>query len=483
MKRVLKFLLISISLLLSAQLQAQDQGFEQYRKAMQKEFKNYSDSVNASFAKYLEETWKRFELFRKEVSFKPMPQPPVFDPTKPKPDATPLPAPVMPRPPVAPLPAPPIPPPAPAPAAKYPVAIKFFGTTVRLQAVAAPGKSLSGISEKEVAGYWQFLSGLPAEKWTDDILRIKNELNLNDWGVYLLANRLFRTYFPDGTENEQTVYATYVLNRLGYRARIGRADNELVALVAFQNELFNTPYFTFSNTGGQDVTYYVLNPHHKEMASVRTYDAEFDDPDKVMNISVEQPPHFLDEAKTKDILFRDEPYTLAYNQNLTDFYATYPCVDLAVYANAPLDTPTKKTLDTAVKPKLNGRSQEEAVNFLLHFVQNAFQYKTDDEQFGYEKWNFAEETILSAFSDCDDRAILFAQLVKYFLGMKVVLVYYPGYHLATAVKFDNPQTTGDYFLIDGAKYLICDPTYINADLGNAMPQLRDMLVEIIQLKN
>jgi hypothetical protein len=140
-----------------------------------------------------------------------------------------------------------------------------------------------------------------------------------------------------------------------------------------------------------------------------------------------------------------------------------------------------ETLEAELKPMLSDQSQEEAINFLLHFVQNAFQYATDDEQYGYEKWNFAEETIASNHSDCDDRAILFAQLVKHFLGMKVVLIHYPGYHLATAVKFDHPQTTGDYVLVDDAKYLICDPTYINADLGNAMPQLMNIPVEIIKL--
>ncbi|MDR3296686.1 MAG: hypothetical protein LBS94_00425, partial [Prevotellaceae bacterium] len=105
-----------------------------------------------------------------------------------------------------------------------------------------------------------------------------------------------------------------------------------------------------------------------------------------------------------------------------------------------------------------------------------------DEQFGYEKWNFAEETIASDYSDCDDRAILFAQLVRRLLGMPVVLVYYPGVHLAAAVHFDNPAASGDYILVDSKKYLICDPTYSNADIGMAMPQLRETAVEVRKIR-
>ena len=66
--------------------------------------------------------------------------------------------------------------------------------------------------------------------------------------------------------------------------------------------------------------------------------------------------------------------------------------------------------------------------------------------------------------------------------MEVVLVYYPGRHLATAVRFDNPDTTGDYLNVDGKKFLICDPTYIGATLGMGMPQLRQVPIEVIRLK-
>ena len=165
-----------------------------------------------------------------------------------------------------------------------------------------------------------------------------------------------------------------------------------------------------------------------------------------------------------------------------DFYATLPCVSFAVYGQAALDPVFLKSVERQLAPALQGMTQEAAINYLLHFVQYAFQYKTDEEHFGYEKWFFAEETIASSYSDCEDRSILFTQLVRHLLKMPIVLVYYPGRHLATAVRFSNTDTTGDYITVDGTKYLLCDPTYIGADLGMGMPQLMGIPIEIIKLK-
>lgn len=164
------------------------------------------------------------------------------------------------------------------------------------------------------------------------------------------------------------------------------------------------------------------------------------------------------------------------------FMAGYPCVDFHIYAESEPSEAFLQSMDMELRPAVQGKSQEEAVNILLHFVQYAFDYQTDQEQFGYERWFFPEETIASRYSDCEDRAILFSQLVRRLLNMEVVLIYYPGKHLATAVKFDNPNTQGDYLTVDGKKFLICDPTYIGATLGMGMPSLKQVPIEVIRLK-
>ena len=58
-------------------------------------------------------------------------------------------------------------------------------------------------------------------------------------------------------------------------------------------------------------------------------------------------------------------------------------------------------------------------------------------------------------------------------------MHYPG-HLATAVHF-NENASGDYFDVDGQKYIVCDPTYINAGVGQAMSMYKESNAELIKL--
>ena len=113
-------------------------------------------------------------------------------------------------------------------------------------------------------------------------------------------------------------------------------------------------------------------------------------------------------------------------------------------------------------------------------MQTAFDYRTDDEQFGQERPLFADETLYYPYSDCEDRAILYAVLVRDLLGLDVVLLHYPG-HLATAVCFGD-DTPGDYMSIGGRKYIVCDPTYIGAPIGLAMPQYKQTPAEIVRIR-
>jgi hypothetical protein len=65
------------------------------------------------------------------------------------------------------------------------------------------------------------------------------------------------------------------------------------------------------------------------------------------------------------------------------------------------------------------------------------------------------------------------------LKLEVVGLIYPG-HAATAVRFSQP-ISGDQVEISGARYLICDPTYINADIGTAMAQFKQSKPTVIAI--
>lgn len=66
------------------------------------------------------------------------------------------------------------------------------------------------------------------------------------------------------------------------------------------------------------------------------------------------------------------------------------------------------------------------------------------------------------------------------MGLDVILIYYPG-HLATAVHF-NEQAPGDYISLQGRKFVVCDPTYVNAGIGRTMPHMDNSSAKVILLE-
>ena len=140
----------------------------------------------------------------------------------------------------------------------------------------------------------------------------------------------------------------------------------------------------------------------------------------------------------------------------------------------------KKQLYPPLRSVIQGKSQQEAANILLNFVQTAFVYEYDDKVWGSDRAFFAEESLYYPYCDCEDRSILFSRLVRDLLGLKVLLVYYPG-HLATAVRFTEP-VTGDYISLNNQKYIVCDPTYIGAPVGATMPDMDNGKAKVILLE-
>ena len=186
--------------------------------------------------------------------------------------------------------------------------------------------------------------------------------------------------------------------------------------------------------------------------------------------------------------YNDWDFEVSVNKNLIDFYASYPSsIDgdnimtrWAVNGNVPIQEEVKQMLYPQMKEKLFGLSEQEAVERLLNWVQTAFIYEYDDVVWGYDRAFFAEETLFYPYADCEDRSILLSRLVRDLLGLKTVLIYYPG-HLAMAVRF-NMDVSGDYVELNGERYIVCDPTYIGARVVMTMPDMDNKTAKAILLK-
>ena len=206
--------------------------------------------------------------------------------------------------------------------------------------------------------------------------------------------------------------------------------------------------------------------------------------EKRFSMSMPEQPRFPYEASQqrtyKSTKYPDATLDMAINKNLMDFFNNYPRVSWEIQSYASLSPETKQALYPMLKKAIEGKNEAQAANILINFVQTGFSYKTDQDQFGYERPLFGDETFFYPYSDCEDRAILYSILIRDLMGLKVALVNYPG-HLATAVYFKE-NAYGDYFTVAGKKFTVCDPTYIGANIGMTMPDMDNSQAKLILLE-
>ena len=217
--------------------------------------------------------------------------------------------------------------------------------------------------------------------------------------------------------------------------------------------------------------------------SLNIFNRAFQDQARILSLRMKETPKFAMKASKERTLtskrYPELSIALATNQNLMDFYNGYPQCVWTNYSWAGLSKDVKDKLYPMLLKGIEGKSQIDAANRIINFVQTAFEYQTDEQQFGIERSLFADESFFYPYCDCEDRSILFSILIHDLLGLEVVLLHYPE-HLATAVHYTE-SVTGTYFTMDGKNYFVSDPTYIGANVGECMPRFAKTSPEVYKL--
>lgn len=334
--------------------------------------------------------------------------------------------------------------------------------------------SLNGLNENAIADAYEALCNSDYKPLLADCAQIRKDLQLNDWGVFTLVRQVADTYC--GTANESIVMQQFLLNEMGYKARMARkaTEDKMMLFVATDCSIYAHPYITLN---GQN--YYNLSGNNEQC---QFYMCQKDSPKAKNSVGMQlkEAPLFPGTvvSSTHQAKGSAARVTVDVPKALMDFYKDYPQCDYSVYFNAPVNAAMENRILSSLAPLVQGRNEADAANILINFVQTAFQYQTDGQQFGYEKPFFVEELFYYPYSDCEDRAMLFSYLVRKLLGLDVVLLDYPE-HIATAVRF-NGNVSGDYLMVNGRKYIVCDPTYIGASIGMTMPRYKTVSAKVLK---
>ena len=351
--------------------------------------------------------------------------------------------------------------------------VNFCGQKVYVDKSLKGVCSIGNMRENAIADAYEAMCKTDYKALVDDCRKVKKELNLNDWGIFLFVREASKTLCTD--ENAAVVMQQFLLNELGYKSKMARrADrNQMLLFVAADCQVYGHPYFTKDG-----LNYYNLTSNE----SCQFYMCQEDSPKakSKLNMQVNHAPAL--NAGMVNSVHKNRSGSVAVSvdvpKSLMEFYGSMPQCDYSVYVNAEVNPSVASKVLSTLAPLVNGKGEAEAANLLINFVQTGFQYATDQEQFGYEKPFFVEELFYYPYCDCEDRSVLYSYLVRNLLKLDVVLLDYPN-HIATAVCF-NENVSGDFVTVGGKKYVVCDPTYIGASIGKAMPQFKNVAAKVLK---
>lgn len=474
-----KWVILGLSLLMLAPATAQRNSdwreqYEAFRQQRRREFQDFKREANAEFAEFLKQRWKDFR-----------PSAAVDAPigvVMPAPQQVPLAEPAA-------RPLPQSQPDLDAVQRLADEAAKLsgssstatFGATLSLDFYGDPlhipwpeklAPRLTSVGEEGFGEWWSAL-GAESEAAADYLSRYAEQHRLNGWGYYRLARKVSEAIYAAEHPDERIAMQVFLLSQWRFRARAGLCGNRLVLLLPFREQVYGMPYL---QVGTQK--YYIYSYGHDRNAGYRTYANDFAEANRVLSLAMDGTMEVglksrIEVPRWSALL--GETFAPVMNIGNLALEMEYPIVDGEVFYRQGMPAELAEAVLGTLRRKTTGMDELRTVGYLLDLVQNGFEYMTDQEAFGRQKQLFVEESFFYGRNNCKDRVGVFSWLVRELTGLDVIFIRYEGTaasdgvsHITCAVGFRG-AVEGDAVEYEGRRYVMCDPTYINAGVGRTMP--------------
>jgi hypothetical protein len=349
----------------------------------------------------------------------------------------------------------------------------FLNSKVNIPYDSSIKENINSFNDKSISKYHKSMQKTKYQTTIDYINKYKQARKLSDWMTLLLVEEFSKNIHI--SINKQRLLTWFLLVELGYDVKVAIANGNIVILANMKHSLYSTLFLKING-----INYYAI--FGDKAKKLKTYSSNMKNLN-ALDFTSKQAIIGINDHKKKKLSFKykNKIYNINtfYSPSLIKTYKNMPQTDYIAYFNSLMDNKTEYSMLNDLSKILKNKSEIEAINILLRFVQKSFKYKTDDDNFGYEKVLFPEETIYYKYSDCEDRSLLFAYLIKKLLKKDVVLLKYSD-HLTTAVKLNTQNTKGDSIRYKGKIYAIADPTYINANIFMSMPKYKNAKYTVIK---
>jgi len=470
MKETLSLSLLFL-LIISANAQNKPEDFQTYRKNMLGEFQGFRSKVLDDYAKFLDGIWNDYEMCT-GTKIRPFPKP-KEQPVKKNDDPKPIPQNIIPQNiiptnPIAEDNVPTLSPIA-VPSTTW-LQVDWCGLNFKLPEANISG-DLNQLTKNNLISYLEKVGNSNLVKTVmPQMVNIALAHNFNDWCLFLLVESYIKKIKSNANYNTRNFICWYILTGLGFDARLSVNGNNLFYLVPFKQLVYARSYIKIN-----DKPYYIWGEGSIDENAGFSSPQVPDDVGNEINMVLTKPLKLPYLAKKYNHTFAGRTLSVEVNEHLIKVMKCFPQMQIPAYALSTGDNKMRSQVLIQMKEFIKGMNEFEAANFILQFIQS-FEYSTDEEQFGYEKPFFIEETLYYPKCDCEDRSILYHYLITQLLGRDVHLVHYPN-HECTAVNFSQ-KINADSYLYNGKQYVICDPTYIGASIGMCMPDYKNVKPEI-----
>jgi len=338
------------------------------------------------------------------------------------------------------------------------------------------------VTEEQIQAYCRNMANPAFEQLVQKLKQFKEKNRLDDWLYYQIIRRVADQIAPKSADYTlYTLYKWHLLSLSGYDAILTYSREKILFYVLSSENVYNIP---IRNEGGK--TYVCLNYH--DYGSIdftshafRRIDIPVQGGEHAFSYSVSSIPDLKKTSSEKELNFTynnaEYHFNIKLNPAISAYFKNYPTTDYKKHFNIPMSGGTYNSLIPALRKDIKGMSVKDGVDFLLHFTRYSFLFKPDTERYGVDKIYSPEMTLLSDYSDCEDRVSLFYYLVKELYDLPMIVVVYPK-HVSIAVHFD--KAFGKTIEYNGKRFTICEPTPQKKDLklGEMMPEFRNRHYEI-----
>lgn len=318
----------------------------------------------------------------------------------------------------------------------------------------------------------------------DYLDRYCTERRACDWCRYMLVRAVSEAALPDSQCNERIALQIFLLEQMGFDARAAQQGERLVMLLPFDEVIYERGYITLDGERFYIFEYGSAPEGYHPIAR--------SDTTRRRPLSIEigagvDSPHATSIALPLWSDYLHTTVTVPISSARIELMRHYPTTEKAPFHRAEVPDAICDALLPLLARQIATMSQLDAAEYLLGLVQRGFEFTSDSDLFGRHKQMTIEESLFYGRNNCKDRTLIFAWLINELLGLPTVIVDYQidptieqiG-HVACGVEFTQ-RTAGAFITHNGHRYVICDPSYIDAPVGQQMPRYARYPMMVLEL--